>query len=312
MDRIDALHTLNSSEFDMNELALGKSVIYMNQEWTIDEVNKLDENNYIFYLKPKYTTDKKSKERKGIGAVTIAKGVAKTDLDLTRACDALYQEIAIKDKEEKEKEADYVQRMANSEEDLKNMRITNAINRAVEDSRNSNRKIYNLFTGKDRFSKKATDLYDHIDRNTYIKNFEDEEEKKRIRKLINDRITNALDDYPGDLKELLNWMKEHATSVSIKAPSNVIDKERKSIEELNHQRGTAYTVEEYDRRYPLYTVFFSEPETAPEELKNWIIEKRSPNDDGWVEGLALTGNKLSSNKVVQDLIFNPEYKFKLK
>lgn len=318
MNRIEALHHLNESEDlviksleEVESIALDSTIKYDRKEWIIDKVEELEPNKFTFWLKQ--TKGRKDSDKRAIGTETIHSGRATTDNEaLVLLCNELHKNTEVENKEKEEKRLQSIKdRETKDKIDTQN-KIEKTIKLAQDDFAKGNRDTYKLL--KSKKTSKETDLFNlFYDINLYLSVFEKAEEKKKADDLIKNRITNVLYDYPGDLNQLLDWIKENVTGVTIRANAKAAEREQKALDELNFRLGTDYQVEVTEDIYPVYSIRFKNSDTAPEEFKKWIVKKHSNETSDptvWKDAPAMSKGVLKSNSIVKDLLFNQDYKFK--
>lgn len=319
MNRVEALHHLNSMEEDLvvksleevKSTALGTTIKYDRKEWIIDKVEELIPGKFTFWLKQ--TKGRKDSDKRAIGTETIYNGKATTtNDDLILLCKELHQNVEVENQEkEKIRIQSIYDRELKAKENLE-LKRKQTIERAKKDFSNGFKDNYKLITGSKKSSREAETFDYFYDRNLYIATWEDEERKKNIKDLIQNRITFALSDYPGDLNQLLKFIKENVTDVSIRANSQAAKREQDALDVINEERGTNYQVEVTEDIYPVYSIRFKNSEEAPEEFKKWIVKKHSNETSDptvWKDAPAMNKGVLKSNSIVKDLLFNPEYNF---
>lgn len=258
---------------------------------------------------------------KKIMVKAIAKGLYDTkDEDLKILCVAIDGDIE-RDQAEKDAEKAEIKRQnIEREKELKQkeleLKIEATIEKATLDAQNNYYYYYKLLT-KNKFSKKLNNFLDIYDEQTYITAFE----KERSKILAQNRAINnsgiSFKNYPGDLDELLKWLRSHATSLLVLAGGNTADREQAALDDVNNRLGTNYKVTYTNNTYPFpsYKIRFKEPETAPKEFLNWIINKHSGETKDisvWNNSKPLTKTGyLTSNSLCKELIYDPNYDFKI-
>lgn len=304
----------NETDLDkVKKIAVGKKVNYKDKEYTINDVFIYD-NNYYFNL-----SDKEG-EKVGISGLTFKKGIASTtDPELAKLVDvegdSMVATQQAKEKEKADKEAETKAYYADQEQKEKqhwDKEIEKIKDKVKKDIENKDRVLYDLFTRK-KYSDKAQQ-YPKEYRDKYITAYENEKANKKKNKMTSVRVTNALAEYPGDLDELLKWMRENITSIEVGSP--IPDREQQPVDIVNERDGTDYQVKKVEGLFPSYIATFKNGKTAPQDFIDWQVYKQSPDTaDTEVKILAPAFNpktgKLTSNDIVRDMVYNPAYKFHL-
>lgn len=152
--------------------------------------------------------------------------------------------------------------------------------------------------------------------------------KQRADRRCVDAVINS---YPGDVDELIDWLKEYATGVYIKAareeeffesPTSekcrvkALESLEATIDELMYEDKVLDTFE-LERNTGMFNCWeirlkAGHKESAPEAVHEWLYDKKVPGDiDTYELGTVYKSklNKINSNPIVKDLVFN--YGFKL-
>jgi hypothetical protein len=158
------------------------------------------------------------------------------------------------------------------------------------------------------------------------KQIEKEEKQRRDRRCV-DAILNS---YPGDIDKLIVWLQKYATGVFIKAAREeeftesatsekcrvkAIESIEATIEELMFE-GKLLDTFEMERNTGMFNCWElrlkpGHKDAAPKEVFEWMYDKKMPGDiDTYELGTVykVKLNKLNSNPIIKDLVFNYGFK----
>lgn len=166
----------------------------------------------------------------------------------------------------------------------------------------------------------------------YTKGLTDKQTEKEERHRKDRRCVDAiLNSYPGDIDELIEWLQKYATGVFIKAareeefvdsPTSekcrikAIESIENTIDELMYEDKVLDSFE-MERNTGMFNCWElrlkpGHKDAAPKAVFEWLYDKKMPGDiDTYELGNVYISrlNKINSNPIVKDLVFN--YGFKL-
>lgn len=183
------------------------------------------------------------------------------------------------------------------------------------DARTKNPAKYKLYTSTDYKSVLKASRVDKAYRDAYTVAYEDAKADMKRERLINSRAMQlTLDEYPGDLDELIGWMRSHILRVDVVAPSDKIANEQIAVDAINERDGTNYQVRLKAGQFIGYEAWFRDPKSAPKDFLEWKVSKhdyRTSDLSARVleHPLNIKTGKLTSNSIVKELVYNPKYGF---
>lgn len=187
--------------------------------------------------------------------------------------------------------------------------------RGKEDAREKVNTLYKVFTSNSyRDVEKASRFIKEF-RDNYIIAFEDEKKVMKQEKLLRTRaLNNVLDSYPGDLDELINWMKTHLLRIDVYASPEKLDNEQSAIDVVNKRDNTNYEVKIRLGQYVAYEAMFKEPQSAPKEFLMWEVSKhdyRTSDLNARVmeHPMNIKTGKMTCNALIKELVYSDDYAF---
>ena len=121
--------------------------------------------------------------------------------------------------------------------------------------------------------------------------------------------------YPGDVDELIDWLKKAIVNIDVEASDYSYSSTKDLIDEFNKRDGTNYEPKLRDKVGSAYIARLSSDENImkemPEEVREWKAKKNIGKLNQYVMGDVYyeDDNALTSNSIVFDLL--DTYKFKL-
>ena len=121
--------------------------------------------------------------------------------------------------------------------------------------------------------------------------------------------------YPGDVDELIDWLKKAIVNIDVEASDYSYSSTKDLIDEFNKRDGTDYEPKLRDKVGSAYIARLSSDENImkemPEEVREWKAKKNIGKLNQYVMGDVYyeDDNALTSNSIVFDLL--DTYKFKL-
>lgn len=199
---------------------------------------------------------------------------------------------------------------------IKNQRLKGST-QAILDARNNMSALYKLFTKHSYLNNLKASKYSEAFRDSYVVSYEEEKRLLKQIKLVQNKIKySTLDDYPGDIDELISWMKENILKIDVYAPSNKIENEQLAVDVINKRDNTNYKIRNRDGQYISYEAYFKNVETAPKEFLNWKVDKHDYRTSDLSKrvldyAINIKTGKLTCNSLVKELVYRNEYAFKL-
>ena len=178
----------------------------------------------------------------------------------------------------------------------------------------------------DEYEEFASAYLDGFARGLADKQSEKEEKQRRDRRCV-DAIVNS---YPGDVDELIDWLQSYAAGVYIKAAREeeftesatsekfrvkALESIESTIEELMFENMILDSFE-LERNTGMFNCWElrlkpGHKDAAPKEVFEWLYDKKMPGDiDTYELGTVykVKLNKLNSNPIIKDLVFNYGFK----
>lgn len=178
----------------------------------------------------------------------------------------------------------------------------------------------------DEYEEFASSYLDGFARGLADKQTEKEEKQRRDRRCV-DAIVNS---YPGDVEELLVWLKNYASGIFIKAAREeeftesatsekcrvkALESIEATLEELMYENKILDSFE-LERNTGMFNCWelrlkSGHRNAAPAAVFEWLYDKKMPGDiDTYELGTVYKAklNKLNSNPIVKDLVFNYGFK----
>lgn len=312
---------------DINNRMIGKELEYKGVGYSISALEAIntDDGSQM------YLTLKKIKGKDGFSTLIPTKsfdrGLASTKdaelMDYVALCNREYDE-AFADIEAKRAEAAKSKAEADAkalkEEQEAHERYINGLREQGSldgrvDARTKNPSKYKLYTSADYKSMLKASRVDKAYRDAYTVAYEDAKADMKRERLINSRAMQlTLDEYPGDLDELIGWMRSHILRVDVVAPSDKIANEQIAVDAINERDGTNYQVKLKAGQFIGYEAWFRDPKSAPKDFLEWRVSKhdyRTSDLSARVleHPLNIKTGKLTSNSIVKELVYNPKYGF---
>lgn len=189
------------------------------------------------------------------------------------------------------------------------------LKKGMLDARKKVSSLYKIFTTITHGCLVKAKEYTKEFRDAYVVSYESEKQIMKKQRLIQQRaLQTTLDSYPGDVDELLKWMKSNILRVDVVAPSDKIENEQMAVDALNERDGTSYKVKLKPGQYVGYEAWFKNPESAPEEFLKWKVSKHDYTTSNlsarvMEHPLNESTGKLTCNALVKELVYNDEYGF---
>lgn len=204
--------------------------------------------------------------------------------------------------------------------------------------------LYNMYTGKSSVTKGLQSTFNDVIQTgrftpkqfadfgkAYLEGFEqglvNKREAKEAKQKADRRCVDAIvNSYPGDVEELIAWLKEYATGVYIKAAreeefldapayekcrAKALESIENTIDELIQEDKVLDTFE-MERNTGMFNCWEvrlkpGHKEAAPAAVHEWVYDKKVPGDiDTYEPGTVYKSklNKINGNPIVKDLVFN--------
>ena len=268
---------------------VGKKVTYKGNEYVVKSIDVDDDEIEKTSLDIENDEDSRTITLK---AFIVGNASTKDDY-----INSLVSQIKQDDEEEKSSETN-IQKKSEKEQ-------------AIEDARN------------DFFSKpKNKDYYKKLEREgifgEYNQAYYDEFRKldgsaiSNKKRRVGETISNT---YPGDVDELIEWLKKAIVSIDVEASDYSYSSTKDLIDEFNKRDGTNYEPKLRDKVGSAYIARLSSDDNImkemPEEVREWKAKKNIGRLNQYIMGDVYyePDNALSSNSIVFDLL--DTYKFKL-
>ena len=184
-----------------------------------------------------------------------------------------------------------------------------------EDARNKISTLHKIFTTKTYACIVKASNYSVEFRDAYVIAYEDEKKVMKQEKLIASRAKyDTLDEYPGDLEELILWMRKNLLRIDVFASPDKIENEQMAVDAINERDGTNYQVKIRQGQYVAYEAFFKNPSTAPKEFLTWMVSKHDYttsdlNQRVMAHPMNVDTGKMTCNSLVKELVYSSEYAF---
>jgi len=311
------------------ENMIGKELTYKGKQYIIDnyETHNYDGKGDQLYFGLKST--KGSKDKTYISTKTFDRGetstkdedlqlfVKKLNNDFDIQSEVILEQRRVKEEQERILKAQEEKEELKRELQFKEEEKLDGAKRGKEDARNKISALYNIFTSKEYKCIVKANEYSPEFRNAYIVSYEDEKKQMKQERLIASRAKyDTLDEYPGDLDELILWMRKNLLRVDVFASPDKIKNEQMAIDAINSRDGTDYQVKIRQGQYVAYEAFFKNPTTAPKEFLSWMVSKHDYttsdlNQRVMAHPMNVSTGKMTCNALVKELVYNSEYAFHL-
>lgn len=304
--------------YNINDM-LKKTVTHNNKEYIIEdyEINTFNHNIPEIYFKLVAKNDVRIVPIKNIKTddAELSEFISKCTKDFNEKLSvALKQEevannkkMLLKAQEEKEAQEELIKRQQEDKE--------RGLLKGQLDARNEVSAMYKLFISE-KFSDKAKAMmYKKEFRDAYVVGYQEEKRVMKQLRLVQVRANQStLSDYPGDIKELIKWMKKNISRVDVFAPTDKIDNEQSAVDVLNQRDNTNYVVKVKNGEFISYEAYFKNPETAPKEFLEWYVSKHDYTTSDLSKRvmehpMSIKTGKLSCNSLVKELLYSDEYRF---
>lgn len=220
------------------------------------------------------------------------------------------KEQAKLDKESKEKE----ELIKKQEEEVRQKEL--GLQRGKEDARKKASLLYNIFKSSKYKDIEKSNNYHPSFRSNYITSYEEEKCRMKQEKDFQHRANQrVLETYPGDLDELINWMRENLLRIEVYAsPDKLETEQQKYIDKINKRDNTNYKVKVRQGLYVAYEAYFKNPTTAPKEFLTWKVSKHDYttsdlNKRVMSTPMDISTGKMTCNSIIKELVYSDEYKF---
>jgi len=217
---------------------------------------------------------------------------------------------------------DYINSLVNQVKDSKEQEINQKVERpkksereqAIEDARDD---FFSTPKNTKYFKKLEKDLFTTT-LSEYEQSYYDEFKKlnssaiSKKKRVTGETIGNT---YPGDVDELIDWLKKAVVSIDVETSDYSYNSTKDIIDEFNKRDGTNYEPKLRDKVGNAYIARLTNDEAImkemPEEVKEWKAKKNIGKLNQYVMGDVYyeNDNALTSNNIVFDLL--DTYKFKL-
>ena len=292
----------------VSDSLIGKKVIYKDEEYTIENVDE-DEDDILFTLSNGKDISVKTCVEKGI--------ISSDDVEVNK----LFDTFKVKE-EPKKVEPEIDLPLDPNQQELKNKE--EVINQAMQDAMDDYDKYKkNSPMIKEIQKARKTGKYDRIPTmypelyaDTYFKEF------MRIKNSVQGKVSREYfgvieKTYQGDVEELIKWLRSAITNITVSSGDALMKVTQERVDFLNDRDDTDVDVTyQNTKQWSSWIADITQKESilknAPKEFFTWKIEKNSGVSIEDVDvGLVYNQkqNKLTSNAVVLDLLF--EYNFKL-
>ena len=231
----------------------------------------------------------------------------------------VYKELEAKElqrklQEEQERKQRIFEEAERQKQYLENQKILGA-QKGKEDARAKVSTLYKIFTSHTYSCICKASQYTIQFRNAYTIAYEDEKRIMKQERLIQTRANqDTLDEYPGDLDELILWMRKNLLRIDVFASPDKLENEQSAIDVINERDGTDYQVKIRQGQYVAYEAFFKNPATAPKEFLSWIVSKHDYTTSDlskrvMAHPMNVETGKMTCNSLVKELVYSDEYRF---
>lgn len=280
------------NENSLNDALKDKTVKWLDNEYIITGV-AVDEdegvNGILFYLKNGNTTKMVS------ASAVINNKLTSDDADVNRVFDAMKSVKTITTpKEEPKVEVQPEETKKTSAE------------QATEDFYAGNsgyfKSLKKRFMKNDYLTKDELEYYQ-----TYVRLEKSAIEKRR--RDLNFRDNTVSKTYPGDVDELLAWLRTAVSSIDVVTGDSGEQSTNDLVAELNDRDDTQYIAKPHSKQASEYKIYLRKDkmDSMPEEVREWKAYKNPGDKNAGSERKllpVLMGNTLSSNDIVRDLLVN--------
>jgi len=304
--------------YNINDM-LNKTVNYNNKEYSIEnyEINSYNHNIPEIYFQLVAKKDVRFIPVKNIKTndVELNEFISKCTKDFNEKLAVVLEqeEVANKEKmllkaqEEKEAQDAFIKRQKADKE--------RGLLKGQLDARNKVSALYKLFISDKYSDKLKVEKYSKEYKDAYVVGYQDEKKVMKQLRLVQVRANQStLSDYPGDVDELVKWMKKNISRVDVFAPTDKIDNEQSAVDVLNQRDNTNYTVKVKNGEFISYEAYFKNPETAPKEFLEWYVSKHDYTTSDLSKRvmehpMSIKTGKLSCNSLIKELLYSDEYRF---
>lgn len=187
----------------------------------------------------------------------------------------------------------------------------------TDDARGKKSALYRIFSSTEvsYINNVKKNQYTKEFRDAYMTAYEDESIKLKKQRLVATRANQStLDDYPGNLKELISWMRKNLLRIEVFASPDKIDNEQKALDCINERDNTNYEVKLRQGQYVAYEAFFRNPKSAPQEFIDWMVSKHDYTTADldkrvMAHPMNIETGKMTCNSIIKELVYSSEYGF---
>lgn len=312
------------------EKMIGKELTFKGKRYIIDcyEVHNWNNGIDLIYFGLKLVKGKSS-DKTYLPTTAFDRGETSTNdrelLEFVAKCNKDYNaknEVVLAQKREQEEQEKLARIQKQKDEEayrlqLIEQNIARGAKKGKEDARNKISALYKIFTTKTYKCICKANEYNIEFRNAYVIAYEEEKKLMKQERLIASRAKyDTLDEYPGDLDELILWMRKNLLRVDVFASPDKIENEQMAIDAINERDGTSYQVKLRQGQYVAYEAFFKNPASAPKEFLSWMVSKHDYttsdlNQRVMAHPMNVDTGKMTCNALVKELVYNSEYAFHL-
>lgn len=163
------------------------------------------------------------------------------------------------------------------------------------------------------------EYFKKLEKEFYNNNFTEYEKAyyEEFKRLKNSKVANkqrtttetVSNTYPGDVDELIDWLKDAITAIDILSGDQSMDNAKEFATEFNNKYGTSYEVQYAPTKYATsFVASLTDKEEIlnkmPEEVKEWKVKKNIGRLKQYAYDKVYneTSNSLASNSIVFDLL----------
>ena len=288
---------------------IGKEITYKGKKSKIKDIEENALSTLIFRLE----------NGSLFGPIAFKSGLASTDdVELQKFIDDVNSEIENKRQSVKDAEAQKIKDRAEAQKTREKEVIqvkAEAKKDALIDFMNKEPEYFTLCKNAIIKGKGEDKLFRHKEyAMDYAQSYYDEYSKlKESRVASKGRFVSGTIEktYPGDVTELLRWLKDALTNISVTIGKGTATSDTALIDEINAERGTNYRPSySQNKQWSSWQAYLTDKETIdkmPKEVLEWKIEKNTGKTIDEVDTGPVYNkveNALSSNPVVLDLVLN--------
>lgn len=312
------------------EKMIGKELTFKGKRYVIDcyEVNNWKGGIDLIYFGLKLVTGKSS-DKTYIPTTAFDRNETSTNdrelLEFVAKCNKDYyakNEVVLEQKKAQEEQERLARIQKQKDEEAYRLQMieeskARGAQKGKEDARNKISALYKIFTTRTYKCIVKANEYSQEFRDAYVIAYEEEKKLMKQERLIASRTKyDTLDEYPGDLDELILWMRKNLLRVDVFASPDKIENEQMAIDAINERDGTNYQVKLRQGQYVAYEAFFKNPATAPKEFLSWMVSKHDYttsdlNQRVMSHPMNVDTGKMTCNALVKELVYNSEYAFPL-